>query len=170
MKVVLVLVVVLMAAVVAAGAAVVVGAAPRCSTEPGTARSAQEIGDVLDEDGVVVVTDAEASSIARRYVGGVVEDGRVCFTPGAAHASGKLPLGPVTPSFYATLGVDLTGPVPSVTDLDVTLGALPSLPGLSAPIKQAVADLVNQNLARWQLEQEYAADFTAGSVAVKKVP
>lgn len=116
-----------------------------------------------------MVLDGEATTIARGYVGGVVDEARVCFTRGAGHLSGKLHLGSVSPSFYASAGVDLSGPTPRTTNLEVKVGALPNLPGVSDQVGRIVGDLINQNLAQWRLGQPYAADFAAGSVTITKL-
>ena len=154
--------------IIAGGAAAVYGQAPRCTSEPGDARSTQQIGDALDGSGRVTLSEAEATTIARGYVGALVNEGRVCFTPGAAHLSGKLPLGPVTPSFYASLGVDLSGSTPRTTNLDVKVGALPSLPGISDQAANVVSGLINQNLAQFKMDQPHAVEFGAGSATITR--
>jgi hypothetical protein len=161
--------VLLVSVVVGVSAAVLFGAAPACAAGPDSGRSVQEMGKVLDEAGLVVISDAEASGLAERYLDGVVEDSRICFSPGAAHLSGKMPMGLVAPSFYASLGVDLSGQAPEVTGLDVQLGALPGLPGVSDLGKRAVNDLINDNLPVGTLDQQYGVEFTEGAVAIKKL-
>ncbi len=166
---VLIAVLVVLGVVVAGAGAAVYGQAPQCASEPGDARSTQAIGDALDASGRVTLIDSEATTIARGYVGGQVDEARLCFTPGAGHLSGKLPLGSVSPSFYASAGVDLSGPTPRTTNLEVNVGALPNVPGVSDQVGRIVGDLINQNLAKLRLDQPYAANFAASSVTVTKL-
>ncbi|HEY3118044.1 MAG TPA: hypothetical protein VGK54_14980 [Chloroflexota bacterium] len=166
---ILIAIVVLLGAAVAGAGAAVYGQAPECPSQPGDARSTQSIGDILGASGRMIVNDGEATTIARGYVGDRVNEARVCFTPGAGHLSGKLPLGSVAPSFYASAGVDLSGPTPRTTNLEVKVGALPNLPGVSDQVARIVSDLINQSLEGWRLDQPYAADFATGSVTVTKL-
>ena len=170
MPILIVAVLVILGAAAAGGGAAVYGQAPQCASEPGEARSATEIGATLANAGRVVVDEREATTLTRGYIGSVVADARVCFTPGAAHLSGKVPLGPVTPSFYATLGVEFVGTQPRATDLDVKVGALPSVPGVSDVVKRTISDLINQSLAQWKIDQPYAAEFASGSATIAQLP
>ena len=111
----------------AAGAAVLLGKAPECPTQgSSSARSEKEIGDTL-EQGSVNITDGEATTLAQGYIGGKVDEARVCFTEGLGHVSGKMNLGSVSPSFYVSAGVDLSGSVPKATNLSIQLGSLPNI-------------------------------------------
>ena len=164
--IILVVLGVVVIAVAGAAVAAVVGQAPKCPSQGGAARSEREIGDLLDKSGTVTVADSEATTIAQKYVKGKVQDARVCFTAGLGHASGSITLGPVSPTFYASAGVDLSGTTPKTTNLNVKVGALPNMPFLSDQVGKIVADLINENLDNIQLKEKYSAQFSAGSVTV----
>ena len=151
------------------GAAAVVGQAPKCPNTNATARSEKELGDLLEKTKTVTVTDGEATTFAKKYVGDKVADPRVCFTDSLAHASGNITLGPISPSFYASAGIDLSGNTPKATNLDIKVGALPNIPVLSSQVEQAVTNLINENLAKAKLSKKYSANFVLGSVTVKKI-
>lgn len=155
--------------IVTLGGTAVVGQAPQCPSTGAGARTEKEIGDLLEKSGSVSTTDSEATTIAKKYVGDKVDDVRVCFTEGLAHASGKIKLGPANPSFYASAGIDLSGTNPKATNLDIKVGALPNIPVVSSQVEQAVTNLINDNLKKVQLKKKYSAKFSSGSVTVTKL-
>ena len=165
-KIILIIFGVVVVAVAGAGTAAIYGQAPKCPNQGGAARSEKAIGDILENSGMVTVIDSEATTIARKYIGGKVTDGRVCFTTGLGHASGNIKLGPVNPSFYASAGVDLSGANPETTNLIITVGALPNMPFVSDQAGKIVAGLINDNLAKIGLDKKYLAEFSQGSVTV----
>ena len=167
--IILVILGVVVIAVAGAAAAAVIGQAPKCPSQGGTTRSEKVIGDILEKSGVVTVTDSEATTIAQKYVAGQVQDARVCFSTGLGHASGSIKLGPVSPSFYASAGVDLSGVNPKTTNLNIKVGALPNMPYISDQVGKIVADLINENLDNIQLKKKYSAQFSTGSVTVTKL-
>lgn len=149
------------------GAAALLGQAPQCQSQSSGARSEKEIGDTLDK-GSVTITDGEATTLAQNYIGGQVENGKICFTKGLAHFSGKKNLGSINPSFYVSSGVDLTGSVPKTTNLSIQFGALPNNPILSSLAQGVINKLIADNLSKIELKQQYKASFTDGSVTVSK--
>ena len=167
-----ILLVILAAAIIgiggAAGAALL-GQAPTCPSQGGAPRSEKELANLLDKTGTVTTTDPEATAIAQNYVAGQVNDARACFTPGLAHASGNIQLGPLTPSFYASAGVDLSGPTPKATNLNIKVGSLPNIPALSSQVGSLVTNLINKNLAKVQLKKKYSIQFQSGSATVGKL-
>lgn len=145
------------------------GQALKCPSEAGAARTEKELGNLLEKSGSVTVSDIEATTIAQKYIADKVDDARVCFTTNVGNASGNLKLGPLTPSFYASAGVDLSGATPKTTNLDIKIGSLPDIPVLSDQATQVVANLINENLAKVQLKKKYAVQFAVGSVTVSKL-
>lgn len=171
MKWFLLFVLVVIAAVAASGALAVAGDAPRCPNPPTTAvaKSEREIGDTLSRDRRVTITDNDATTSARNRLGSVITDPRICFDAQSGHLSGKFRLGPVTPSAYVSVAatdVSLSGRSPSVSKLDIRLGALPSIPGVSDSAGTAIAGIVNQALGQISLSRPLKAQFAAGSVTV----
>lgn len=150
-----------------AGAMILTGQSPVCPNQGGSARSEQVIGDIL-KTGPVTMTDSEATTLAQSYIGRQVEDARVCFTEELGHISGKIKLGPVSPSFYASGGVDLTGSKPVLTNFGIQLGSLPNIPLISSLAQSTVNNLISENLAKFELKQKYSAAFTRGSVTISK--
>lgn len=165
--IILVVFLILIAGGVGAGVLALTGKAPSCPTPGGAARSEDTIGDTL-EQGSVTITDAEATTLAQKYVGDKVSDGRVCFTQGLGHISGKINLGSVSPSFYVSGGVDLTGSAPVATNLNIQLGSLPNLPVVSVIAEKAINKFVSESLEKVELNQKYSATFTNGSVTIQK--
>ena len=151
----------------AAGAAVLLGKAPECSAQGSSARSEDEIGNILGK-GSVNITDGEATTLAQRYIGGKVGDARVCFSEGRGHISGKINLGSISPSFYVSGGVDLSGSVPKATNLSLQLGSLPNISVLSGLAADKINSLIAENLSKFELKQKYSASFTDGSVTISK--
>ena len=152
----------------AAGAAVLLGKAPECPTQgSSSARSEKEIGDTL-EQGSVNITDGEATTLAQGYIGGKVDEARVCFTEGLGHVSGKMNLGSVSPSFYVSAGVDLSGSVPKATNLSIHLGSLPNISFLSGLATDKINSLISENLSKFELKQKYTAVFSNGSLTISK--
>ncbi len=152
----------------AAGAAVLLGKAPEClSQESSSARSEDEIGNILGK-GSVNITDGEATALAQKYIGGKVDDARVCFSEGQGHISGKMNLGSVSPSFYVSGGVDLSGSVPKATNLSIHLGSLPNILPLSRMATDKINSLISENLSKFELKQKYSVSFTNGSVTISK--
>ncbi|OGD92703.1 hypothetical protein A2697_04030 [Candidatus Curtissbacteria bacterium RIFCSPHIGHO2_01_FULL_41_44] len=166
---ILVILGVVIIAIVGAGGAAVIGQAPRCPNQGSVAGNEKEIGDLLEKSGSVTVSDGQATTIARKYLGDKVQDPRVCFTSGFAQASGNIKLGPVSPSFYASAGIDLSGASPKATNLDIKVGALPSMPFVSAQVEKIVSDIINENLAKVTLKKKYSTQFSRGSVTVTKL-
>lgn len=166
---ILIIIVLAALAVAGVGSAAVFGEAPKCPTDAGNARSEKEIGDIL-EKGSVTINDREATTLGRGYVGQAIDNLRVCFTPGLGHVSGRVKLGPVSPSFYASAAVDLSGSYPKATNLDIKVGALPKMPLVSDQASKVVTDLINQNLAKIKMNSKYSTDFVSGSVTINKVP
>lgn len=150
----------------AAGLALI-GKAPACLSQAGSSRSEKAIGDTL-EGGSVTITDSEATTLAQNYLGGTVNDAKVCFTKGLGHISGKIKVGGVSPSFYVSGGVDLTGATPKATNLQIQLGSLPNLPLISSLAEGMVNKLIEENLGKISLDKKYSADFSDGSVTIKK--
>lgn len=148
-------------------AAAVLGKAEKCPAGPGPARSDKEIINLIETKGATV-TDAEATTLAQKYLAGKVEDPRVCFTPGLAHLSGNIKLGSLNPSFYVSSGIDLSGSTPRTVNLDIRIGSLPSLSFLS-PAQKAVENLINENLSKMRTQEKYSVEFSQGSVEIKKV-
>lgn len=153
--------------VIGAGSAAVFGEAEKCPSDAESARSAKEIGDIL-ETGSITINNGEATTLGRNYVGQVIDDLRVCFTQGLGHASGHIKLGPVSPSFYASAAIDLSGSSPQTANLNIKIGALPNMPLISDQASKIITDLINQNLAKIKLKTRYSADFISGSVTIKK--
>ncbi len=145
------------------------GKAPECPSAAGAARSEKELGNLLEKSGSVTTADGEATTIAQKYVAGKVTDGRVCFTPNLAHASGKIALGPVTPSFYASAGIDLSGTTPKTVNLDIKVGSMPDVPVVSDQAKNLIEKLINDNLAKVTLDKKYSIQFSQGSATVNKL-
>ncbi len=166
-----ILVIIILVAVIgltgAVGAALL-GEAPKCSNEAGIARPEKQIGDTL-ERGFVTITDGEATTLARGYIGSKINNLRICFTSGLAHASGKLSLGSLTPSFYVSIGIDSSGTTPKATNLNIKVGSLPDVPVLSDQMGKTLTDLINQNLAKFQMKEKYSVEFIPGSVTIKKL-
>lgn len=154
-------------ALAGAGAAAVLGKAPECTNLGSSARTESQIGDILNQ-GSVTITDGEATTLAQNYLGGKVNDARVCFTEGLGHISGKINLGSITPSFYVSGGVDLSGTVPKATNLNIQLGSLPNIPALSSLASQALNSLISENLSKFKLNQKYSAAFVNGSITIGK--
>lgn len=165
----LIILIVAVIAVVGTGTAAVVGQAPQCPSQASAARSEKEIGSLLEKSGAVTVADSEATTIAQKYVAGRVGNARVCFTPNLGHASGNIELGPVSPSFYASAGVDLSGTSPKTTNLNIKVGALPNMPFVSDQVGKIVTDIINENLAKIEMKQKYSAQLSAGSVTITKL-
>lgn len=163
-------IIILFAIIGLAGAtgAALLGEAPQCPNETGAARLEKQLGDIL-EKGSVTINNTEATTLARGYVGSKISDLRVCFTGGLAHASGKLPLGNLTPSFYVSIGVDLQGATPKATNLNIKVGSLPDVPVLSDQVGKTLTDLINQNLGKFQMKEKYSVEFVAGSATIKKL-
>lgn len=164
--------VILIAAIAAVGGVAgtaLLGQAPKCPSGPGAARTEKEIGDLLEKTGSVTTSDPEATTIAQNYVAGKVDDARVCFTPGLAHASGNAKLGPLTPSFYASAGIDLSGTSPKATNLDIKVGSLPDIPVLSGQVEGFVNNLINENLAKVTLKKKYSVNFSTAAATVTKL-
>lgn len=154
---------------VATGAVVLLGKAPQCpAQESFLARSEKEIGDTLDK-GSVNITDSEATALAQKYIGGQVDDARICFSEGLGHISGKKNLGSINPSFYVSGGVDLSGSVPRATNLSIQLGSLPNISLFSSLATNAINSLISENLAKFELKQEYSASFTNGSLTINNL-
>lgn len=145
------------------------GQAPKCPSAGGTARTEKELGDLLEKTGSVTTTDSEATQIAQNYVAGKVQDTRVCFTQGLAHASGHIQLGSFSPSFYASAGIDLSGNIPKTSNLDVKVGSLPDIPILSSQVESFVTNLINDNLAKVQLKKKYSLQFSNGSATATEL-
>ena len=160
---------VVIVAIAGAGAAAVIGQTPNCPSQGGTTRSEKDIGDLLEKSGSITVLDSEATTIAQKYVAGKVQDARVCFTQGLGHASGSVKLGPISPFFYASAGVDLSQASPQATNLDIKVGALPNMPFISDQVGKIVTDLINENLAKVQLKGKYSAQLSTGSVTITKL-
>lgn len=146
---------------------VLLGQSPVCPISAGLSRSEKVIGDAL-EGGSVTLTNSEATKLAQNYVGDKVRDARVCFTKGMGHVSGRVSLGGVSPSFYVSGGVDLTGPIPKTTNLQIQLGSLPNVPLFSVLVTGMVNKLIEQGLEKISLDQKYSADFSPGAVTIKK--
>ena len=167
-----ILLAILAAAIIGIGGmatAALLGQAPKCPSAAGGSRSEKELGDILDKTGSVTTSDAEATAIAQNYVAGQVNDARACFTPGLAHASGNIQLGPLTPSFYASAGIDLSGSTPKATNLNIKVGSLPNIPVLSSQVGSLVTNLINKNLAKVQLKKKYSIQFQQGSATITKL-
>lgn len=152
-----------------AGAAglVLLGKAPACETRGGTARTEDAIGDTL-EAGAVTITDSEATTLSKRYLGDVVKNPGVCFTQGEGHVSGQIDLGAIKPSFYVSGGVNLSGSTPRITNLKIQLGSLPNNPVISALAQNAVNKALTESLGQISLDQVYFAKFTKGSLTIMK--
>lgn len=158
---------VLVLSLAGAGAAAVLGKAPECANLGTTARSESQIGDSLNQ-GSVTITDGEATTLAQSYLGGKVNDARICFTEGLGHISGKINLGSISPSFYVSGGVDLTGSVPKTINLNIQLGSLPNIPALTSLASKALNSLISENLSKFELKQKYSVSFANGSVTITK--
>ena len=154
-------------ALAGAGAAAVLGKAPGCANLGTTARTESQIGNTLNQ-GSVTITDGEATTLAQNYLGSKVNDARVCFTAGLGHISGKINLGSITPSFFISGGVDLSGSVPKATNLNIQLGSLPNIPALSSFASTALNTLISENLSKFKLDQKYSAAFVNGSITIGK--
>jgi hypothetical protein len=150
----------------AAGAALV-GQAKQCPDAGTIARSEKAIGDAIG-NGSTTITNGEATTLAQNYIGGKVTDGRICFTDGLGHVSGKIDLGSVSPSFYVSAGVDLSGSTPKATNLSIQLGSLPNIPAISSLAQGKINELIEQNLAKIELKEKYTAQFSNSSVTIKK--
>lgn len=150
-----------------AAALALTGKAPTCPAASGSARSEDAIGNAL-ENGSITITDGEATALAKGYVGEKVSDPRVCFTKDLGHISGKINLGGINPSFYVSGGVDLTGSIPKATNLQIQLGSLPNNPVVSSLAQTLVNKFIEQGLEKISLDQKYSAEFSQGSVTVRK--
>lgn len=153
---------------VGATSAALLGEAPKCPNGSGTARNEKEIGDVL-EKGSVTINNGEATTLGQGYVGSAVQNLGICFTQGLGHASGKIKLGSLNPSFYASATVDLSGSSPKAANLNIKVGALPNVPVLSDQVAKAVTNLINQNLSKFEMKKKYSSDFVNGSVTIRKL-
>lgn len=149
-------------------AAALFGNAQKCP-EPveGQARSEQELTKLLETKGLTL-TDAEATALAEKYLADKVENPRVCFTPGLGHLSGHVKVGTLSPSFYVSTGIDLSGPTPKTKDLDIAVG---SVPGgfILAPVNSIVEGIINDNLSKARMEEKFSVEFNQGSVTIRKV-
>lgn len=145
------------------------GQAPQCPNTTGPARTEKVIGDLLEKSGSVTATDSEATTIAQKFVASKAQNVRVCFTQGSAHASGNIQLGSLTPSFYASSGIDLSGPAPITSNLDIRVGSLPNIPVLSSQVESFVSKLINENLAKVNLKKKYSIQFSQGSATVNQL-
>lgn len=159
---------ILVLSVAGAGGAALLGQAPKCPSQSLPADE-KALADQLDKTGSITVSDAQATSIAQKYLADKVENTGVCFTAGLAHASGNIKLGPFNPSFYASTGIDLSGSTPRATNLDIKVGSLPDIPVVSGQVKQFVTNLINENLGKVQLKKKYHVNFSAGSTTVTKL-
>lgn len=164
---------VVVAAVAGSAALVVAGEAPQCPNPPATAaaKSEREIGDTLSRDKRVSITDVDATASARSRLGSVISDPRVCFDQQGGHASGKFRFGPVSTSAYvsvASADLNLSGRSPSVSKMDIRLGGLPGIPGVSDSVGTTIAGIVNQGLAGFTLSRLLTAQFSAGSVTLRE--
>lgn len=160
--------------VVAGSAALVVsGEAPQCP-QAGTAtavKSQQQIGDTLIREKSVTITDGDATASAKTLLGSVLTDPRVCFDAQGGHISGKLKLGSVSPSVYVSMAgtdIDLSGSSPRVSKLDIRLGGLPNVPGISDAAGSQIASVVNQGLGQIRLSKPLKAQFSAGAATVRE--
>ncbi len=162
--------------VVAAGvgaALVLTGEAPVCPQAATTAavRTQSQIGDLLSRDKSVTITDADATAAGKSMLGSVMRDPRVCFDTQGAHVSGRFGLDQISFSAYVTLAsadLDLSGTTPKVSKLDIRLGGLPNIPGVSDQAGTLVATAINQGLAQIKISKPLRAQFAAGSVTVRE--
>lgn len=173
MKLFLLFIGVVVVAVGVSAVLVVTGEAPQCpqGVASAAARSEREIGDTLSRNRSVTITDADATASGRALLGSVLTDPRVCFDAQGAHISGKLSLGSVSPSVYVSLAgtdIDLSGTSPKVSKLDIRLGGLPAIPGISDTAGAQIAGVVNQGLAQIKLSKPLKAQFAAGAATVRE--
>lgn len=143
------------------------GKAQKCPTEPGTIRSEKDLFSLIERNGVTI-SDSEATALARKYLAGKVENARVCFTKDIGHLSGNIKLGSLSPSFYLSTGIDLSGITPKTVNLDVKIGSFPSLSFFS-PTRKGIENIINQNLSKAKLKDRYSIYFNDASVTIKKV-
>ena len=155
----------------ATAAAALFGNAQKCPSTPsgrsGQVRSEQELTRLLETTGLTL-TDAEATALAQKYLADKVEDPRVCFTPDLGHLSGNVKVGGLTPSFYVSTAIDMSGATPKTKDLDIRIG---SVPGgfLLAPVNLIVENLINENLSKARSQEKFSVEFSQGSVTIRKV-
>lgn len=164
---ILIIVAVVILGIAGTAGAALLGEAPTCPPSAGTARSQKEIGDAL-ESGFVTINDGEATTLGKAYLGSKVSDLKICFTTDLGHISGKIPLGSLSPSFYVSTAVDLSGSTPKTSNLSIKVGSLPDVPVLSEQVTKKLSGLIDENLAKFQLEQKYSANFSNGSVTISK--
>ena len=167
------IVLIVVGAVAGSAALAVAGDAPQCPNPPAAAaaKSEKEIGDTLGRDKRVTITDVEATTSAKNRLGSVMTDPRVCFDPQGGHVSGRFKLGPVSFSAYASVAgadLNLSGRSPSVQKLDIRLGGMPSIPGISDAAGTMVAGVINQSLTLISLSRPLTAQFSAGAVTVRE--
>lgn len=162
-----ILIVIGIVAVGATAAATVFGKAQKCPSAAGVARNEQELMRQLETSGLTL-TDAEATALAQKYLADKVTDPRVCFTPGLGHLSGNVKLGSLSPSFYVSTGIDVSGPTPKTKNLDIRVG---SVPGgfVLAPVNAIVAGLINENLSKAKMTEKFSVDFGQGTATIKKI-
>ncbi|MDP2662971.1 MAG: hypothetical protein Q8R28_19825 [Dehalococcoidia bacterium] len=173
MKFLLLIIGVVVVAVGVSAALVVTGEAPQCPQAATTAavKTQSQIGDLLSRDKSVTITDADATAASKGMLGSVMTDPRVCFDAQGAHVSGKFGLGQISFSSYVSLAsadLDLSGASPKVSKLDIRLGGLPSIPGVSDQAGTLVASAINQGLAQIKLSKPLKAQFAAGVVTVRE--
>ncbi|MDO8690785.1 MAG: hypothetical protein Q7R39_12375, partial [Dehalococcoidia bacterium] len=104
-------------------------------------------------------------------LGSVMADPRVCFDVQGAHVSGRFNLGQISFSSYVSLAgsdLDLSGRSPKVSKLDIRLGGLPTIPGVSDQAGTLVASAINQGLAQIKMSKPLKAQFAVGAVTVRE--
>ncbi len=149
-------------------AAALFGKAPQCPlTNAVKVRSENELIRQIETKGLVL-TDAEATGLVSKSLSAKIIDPRVCFTKDFVHLSGKLKLGRISPSFYVSTGVDLTGPTPKAKNLDIRLGSLPNF-FIFTPVEKMIEGIINDNLAKAQFEEKFAIEFKEASATIKKI-
>ncbi len=145
-----------------------IGSTKQCPGVQSTAMTSKQIGDTLDQAGAVKITDGDATTVGKSFLGDRVPDLRVCFDAAAGHASGTVLVGPAKIPFYLTAkGADLKGSSPKINelDLDIEAGSVPS--AVTGVIKSFMLQLVNGSLSTISLTKKYSYQFADGSVTVR---
>ena len=148
-------------------ATAVFGKAQKCPSDPGPRRSDKELLNLIETNGLTI-GDSEATALIQKSLSEKIEDPRVCFSQGLAHLSGNIKTGGVSPSFYVSTGLDLSGPTPKTKDLDIRIGSIPNL-FIFNPIEKIIEGIINDNLSQMKVQGKYSVEFNLGAATIKKV-
>ena len=148
-------------------AAALFGNAQKCPSGPGTLRSDKELLRLIETRGLTI-SDAEATALIQKTFSEKVHDPRLCFSQGLVHISGNIKAKGISPSFYVSTGVDLSGPTPKTKNLDIRIGSIPNI-FIFSPIEKMIEGMINDNLSQMRSQDRYSIELNPGSAVIKKV-